>query len=535
MIHGINREVPEKAALNPGEIFLVYTLSGDVFEFPEDRPAYIYGDAIHGFPQSRVLRLRAPDIDRREKDARGGMSIVMKSGIVYQNTRVVSEDESLYTVELDPSIILKIPLSQVELVEVRRVNVGMTFIATVCAIGLSVGIMAGVVALLKESCPFVYSWDGSRYVFDAEPYGGAICPAKKRTEWCALEHLRPEKGLYKIKLTNEVDETQYTDELKLLVADHLPGVRVVPDENGRLHTFVDPVIPSRASEAGGRDIRSYVAENDWISWQSRDTGRDVQNAETLRDELTFEFPKPAGAMRAKLLFNGGNTLWGSQMLKRLLELYGDGIQDRYAMFANPVFAEAMRQWDLREELYFLQAKLETTKGWQTKALLLGGGPFISENKAYDLDLSDVPGDVLRLRLTPPATFWQINFLAVDYDLDMPIEVQEVSAIRAVDFEGRDVKKNLAATDNLYQIMPHTGDWAEIEFPAPPEKPGMIRTIFAKASGYYDIHLNSQGPAKQDVLDKLRDEPGYALRFSYMEFLKWKDETSRRLRSPSSDK
>jgi hypothetical protein len=524
--HSIKKEIPEKAALRRGGIVRVYTISGETIEFPKGRPAYIYGDVIQGAPPSGVLRLQKQDVDRQVKDVQGTMSMIMKSGEVYEIAQVISEDENSYTVALDPRKILKIPLSQVELVEVRRVDAGLTFLATVGAIAATTGIIVAIIALTKESCPFIYAWDGTGYVFDAEPYGGAICPAKKRTELCALERLRPENGVYKLKLTNEVDETQYTDELKLLVVDHIPGVQVVPDENGRIHTFANSVLPSRAYEASGRSILPYVAKADWIYWQSRDEGRDTLKSETLRDELIFEFPKPAGVTQAKLLFNGGNTLWGSQMLKRYLELYGSAIQERYALMENPVAASMMRQWDLREELFLLQARVETMSGWRTKAVLLGGGPFITEDKAYSLDLSDVPGDTLRLRLTPPAPFWMINFLAVDYGEDLPVEMQELSAVRAVDFSGHDVREILAATDNLYQVMPNAGNWAELEFPAPPERPGMTRTVFAKASGYYDIHLNRQGPPRQEILDKLRDEPGYAVQFGYTEFLKWKNEIAR---------
>jgi hypothetical protein len=64
---------------------------------------------------------------------------------------------------------------------------------------------------------------------------------------------------------------------------------------------------------------------------------------------------------------------------------------RYTMFANPMFAEMMRQWDLREELFYLQARVETTNGWQTKAILLGGGLVLEGPPAEEAPLGAPEG------------------------------------------------------------------------------------------------------------------------------------------------
>ena len=91
----------------------------------------------------------------------------------------------------------------------------------------------------------------------------------QRTEWCTLEHLNAVNGLYRIKITNEVDETQNTDELKLLVVDHPPAIRPIPDEQGGIHTVVNPVAPLSARDGKGRDILPLVQSEDGTFWQTR--------------------------------------------------------------------------------------------------------------------------------------------------------------------------------------------------------------------------------------------------------------------------
>ncbi len=69
-------------------------------------------------------------------------------------------------------------------------NLGLVLLITV----LTLGVLAGIAAATKSSYLFIYSWDGEKYVFDGEPYGGAIMPALARTVWSELKHLKEERG-----------------------------------------------------------------------------------------------------------------------------------------------------------------------------------------------------------------------------------------------------------------------------------------------------------------------------------------------------
>ena len=102
--------------------------------------------------------------------------------------------------------------------QVQRLWVDKEQISTARTIGLVAGVAVGtivviaaVVAATKQSCPFVYSWDGTRYVFDAEPYGGAIARGLEKDDYSELGQLREADGRYKLRMTNEVDETQMTN------------------------------------------------------------------------------------------------------------------------------------------------------------------------------------------------------------------------------------------------------------------------------------------------------------------------------------
>jgi hypothetical protein len=379
-----------------------------------------------------------------------------------------------------------------------------------------------------ESCPFIYSFDGERYVFDAEPYGGAICQGLERTDWCGLEHLTEKDGQYRILIANELDETEYTDELKLVVVDHPRGVIVAPDVAGQIHTFAQPHAPLSAVQNGNKDILPLVSERDSKVWKSGYEERSSPADEGLREELIFEFAKPGDAQKAKLLVNAAADFWGSQVAKEFLALHGNRISDWYAEVntRGPEYQKIM-SWYLREELYLLQVKVETPSGWETRGIIYGSGPFVSEDKAYVLDIRDVPGDILRLKLSPPTQFWNIDYLAVDYSEDTPVDVMKVSPASTGAQTNPAVCELLKANDDRYFILPRAGVSAELVFPAPARKAGMDRSLILGASGYYDIHLEVQGEPQTDLLKKILAEPGSTLEYARRMYeRRKKDETER---------
>ncbi len=531
------REAVEKTTKGDRvEVMGVLRSSGERIDFPKSSPGRIVKDKIvhpGGSIEKRVdMELDRSEIEKKKLDLnRRVYEVITSDGTTY---KVVmgsyrEEGDRAKFLAILPIQMPGIPLSEVELVWVRKFDPVKTFLTTVGGLTL-VGLgVALVIALTKECCPFVYSFDGERYVFDAEPYGGSICEGMKRTEWCNLEYLKEDSGLYKFIVSNEVDETQYTDEIKLLVVDHPKGTRVAPDDIGRLHTISRPVAPDKAYDGRSRSLLFFVVENDWIYWKTRtdEMPSADTNGEHLKEEIVFEFPKPEGATEAKLLFNGCNTLWGSQMVKRFLELYGNGIDGFYEhMKASGLGDHRMKRWNDREELYRLQIRVETGDGWKPKGMIVGGGPLVSEDRVYVIDLRDVPGDTLRIKLTPPVAFWQINYLAVDYTQNLPVDTVELAPLQAVDHKGQDVRDILSRNDASYLVMPEIGDRARVDFMAVPQKPGMERSYILKASGYYEIHLESRGAPRADIINKIFNEPGYPVRYALQEYAKWQKEKAR---------
>ena len=108
---------------------------------------------------------------------------------------------------------------------------------------------------------------GRDYVFDAEPYGGAITRGLERDDYSELEHLREQGGQYRLLLTNEVDETQFTNLMELWVVDHAPGLRVVSDEKGSLRGYAGVRPLSAANDLEGHDLLPWLLPTDRKIWE----------------------------------------------------------------------------------------------------------------------------------------------------------------------------------------------------------------------------------------------------------------------------
>jgi hypothetical protein len=140
--------------------------------------------------------------------------------------------------------------------------------------------------MLKGSCAFVYTWDGKgfRFVTDAMwrsalgmPLGlmgstSAFAPAGASQEYVRIagDALQPRDGRYVLKLTEELWETAYADEVKLLAIDHPDSVEVFVDERFvppgpvklELYHVAQRSSPRSATDERGDDVLSALRERD---------------------------------------------------------------------------------------------------------------------------------------------------------------------------------------------------------------------------------------------------------------------------------
>lgn len=361
------------------------------------------------------------------------------------------------------------------------------------------------------SSPLVYSWDGRNWRLDSGTFAGAITEAAARTDVDNLVYAATESGELRLKLTNELKETDYVDALAVLAVDHERDVGIAPDATGAVHTVGPLVSPLHATDFVGRDALEAVRSADGRSWESVATGRDTARAADIRDGVELVFLRPQGQDHPRLVVDGQNTAWVPEMLSEFVSMHGPATQAWYdSLDSRPAQVRQLATMMAREG--FLTVSLWTAQGWVSQGYLPAPGPELSKRQVQVLDLSLIRGDTVRLRLESAPAFWLLDLVAIDFSPERSIHIDTLRPERAVDLGGRDVLPLISAVDGGHWKI-ETGDAAELRFSAPEIPAGAARSYLVETRGWYRIRAPAVGQPNVALMDRLLNEPGAASRYS----------------------
>ncbi len=129
-----------------------------------------------------------------------------------------------------------------------------------------------------SSCPFLFTWNGTRFEFVTDFMGGGemgawLAPGVRNVpdpdEYVRLrrDQLAPRNGRYELRMTNELEEALFVDRLQLVAIAHPAGVEVYPNEGLRspaerrpltIHTAHHPRPPIAVTDHHGHDMLDRV-------------------------------------------------------------------------------------------------------------------------------------------------------------------------------------------------------------------------------------------------------------------------------------
>ena len=136
--------------------------------------------------------------------------------------------------------------------------------------------------VLKGSCPFLYVYDGNTFTFVTDllwksPLGmitpiGTVASSKSADDYVLIgDRLKEKDGHYILKITEELWETAYFDQVKLITVDHPDGTQVLVDEKFtpvpsppfEIHQVETSHFPISAVDHQGNDVLDRLKDIDY--------------------------------------------------------------------------------------------------------------------------------------------------------------------------------------------------------------------------------------------------------------------------------
>lgn len=186
---------------------------------------------------------------------------------------------------------------------------------------------------LSGSCPMIFAWNGEKYQFITDVLGVAPLGASSGDgNYFPVQHrehiripgslLRPENGVYRIHIAEELHEVSYLDQVQLIAVDHPADADIYvsdkfkspPYPKFRLYGARQKIHPIRATDSRGKNVTALVAKQD--RRYPHDFSHNASGIAQLHT-LVLDFGKAAPDNRAVLVLNGwvewadGSTFLGA--------------------------------------------------------------------------------------------------------------------------------------------------------------------------------------------------------------------------------
>ncbi|SPF32746.1 Tetratricopeptide TPR_2 repeat protein [Candidatus Sulfopaludibacter sp. SbA4] len=186
---------------------------------------------------------------------------------------------------------------------------------------------------LSGSCPMIFTWNGERFEFVTDVLGvaplgassgdGAYFPVD-HDEYVSIpgDRLKARGGQYEIRVTEELREVTYLDQIKLIALDHPAALDIVTNEKFKSPPFPEfrlfgvdrRIYPLRAYDDQGNDVLAALRQRDSVYPDA--FRRDHAGVAELH-RLDLDFGNAAPANHAVLVLSGwvdwadGSTFLGA--------------------------------------------------------------------------------------------------------------------------------------------------------------------------------------------------------------------------------
>lgn len=361
----------------------------------------------------------------------------------------------------------------------------------------------GIFLMIACNCPHAYIDAPEGQLLNNTMFTGAKAPQLERWDYKPVQDIYPEAGELQMYIRNEDEEDQFTNAVHLLAVLHAADVQVLTDQNGALHTIQDPRTPLKATDDAQQDILEKISTRDNNAYTfDQSVGNTLSTA-----ALTFAIP--AQQEQGKLVLRLKNTRWSGFVYNEFNALFGRNHDKWVEMNRDKPRAER-EQW-MRDQGIQLLVEQKRNGQWElVQSLELIGDLAYSE---LVVPLQLIQGNAeAEFRLRTGFNFWELDYAAMDYSVDQPVEVTTIRPRSAIGSSGLDHTVAVQEDDDQYMVSADAEKEMVITFDQLPVQPGMERSLFFASKGYYISHRTYSGKTERETLQQFYT-PGALSAFS----------------------
>ena len=273
------------------------------------------------------------------------------------------------------------------------------------------------------SCPYVYSWNGDKYILEGEAFGTALGKGLETETCITLPKLKPFDNKLKIKLTNERPETHFFNTISLVAAEVDKDVTVYSDNKNILQTLVKSKKINGASDLNDNDLRTQLLNEDNLYWESDLSS--ANNDHDFEDQLFIDLKDVGDVDSISLVVAAINTEISSSVFKYLYMLLGD----EFANFTRAAETDDELITILKETLTRSALKFDIWDGekWKYTNQIYPEANFVKFNKLVRLPIMLHDGQ-MRIRLRCLTDVWKIDALHFDDSIPRKIKTHKAEIL-----------------------------------------------------------------------------------------------------------
>jgi hypothetical protein len=334
-----------------------------------------------------------------------------------------------------------VPLDSIDMLIFREIDYGKSLLINTIAVTLLVkGLAAGegpykpTIEFIyppsgASSCPFIYSWQGNRYVLEGEAFGIAYGKAQEMKTSTVLPNLNLDGENLQVRITNERPETQFFNTISLHVVEIEPHAKIIADNNQDLWPVFKPTNPLSAFDNSERNVLNKLFDRDNQYWES-DIDDHILKSD-FEDIIELSFQRPNNYKNGSLTIHAINTYFANLVYEKMFEFLGDqALPFLQALENDPEIIQGFNDWIIESSL---KVSVWDGTSWNQCGLIFPEANVAPFSRLVRLDIPNDIGDKVKIQLKSVTDIWKIDAVGLDWT---PVEKLEKKVVPLLSIGGQ---------------------------------------------------------------------------------------------------